>query len=174
MKRFTLVALGALTLAGVASAVTATRQNTVIDGSISGDDDHHAGPDSARVVAWFGALHAADPMVCEMVADQLGNFWSSNGSEGIGALADASRRWESSRDSLASPVTDRAARRVAFRALAEDVACVRRSAAKMLGRSGSGVLDELREGLRSTNPRVREATILAIGHSELPELMNDA
>ena len=174
MKTSSLLVLAALTLAGAASAVSVTRQNIVIAGSVDDDESGHAGPDSARVVAYFNALGSADPMLCAMVTDQLGNFWSSEGDDGIGSLADASRRWEPARDSLASRITDPAAKRVAFRALAVDDACVRRSAAKMLGRSGSHAAAEIRQGLRAANPRVREATLLALGESELPEFLTDA
>ena len=53
-------------------------------------------PDSARVDLYVTALRNADPMLCEMMADQLGNFWTSYGAYGVGLLADASRRpWRS-------------------------------------------------------------------------------
>ena len=72
------------------------------------------GPDSARVEAFLGALRQADPMICEMLADQVSNFWNHSGDFGIGLLSDGDRRWEQARDSLYRPPTDPAAlRRIA-------------------------------------------------------------
>src|ERR1043165_2219505 len=111
----------------------------------------HAGPDSARVEAFLGSLRAADPMICEMVADQVRNFWNSDGDFGVGLLSDASRSWEAARDSLYGPVTDPAALRRIARALDDPNACVRRAAAKLLGdRESQGAVAVIREGLRSS------------------------
>src|ERR1044071_9435892 len=91
------------------------------------------GPDSARVEAFLGALRATDPMLCEMLADQIGNFWNHSGDFGVGLLSDGDRRWEQSRDSLYRPPTDPAALRRIARGLDDANPCVRRAAAKLLG-----------------------------------------
>ncbi|NOT09336.1 MAG: HEAT repeat domain-containing protein, partial [Gemmatimonadales bacterium] len=170
MRASTVVLAAALTITGAAGAVGLARGSgdAVIAGSFSHDDERRAGPDSARVEAFFRSLHAADPMLCEMVADQLGNFWSSMGDDMIGSLADGARRWEPVRDSLAGRVTDAAARRRLLTALGDDDVCIRRTAAKMLGHTGELAEPALKEALRSSLPRVREAALLALGHAELP------
>ena len=149
MRSTTALVVAALTVTGGASAL-ALAGGGISFGSDSGHGPHHAGPDSARVEAFLGALHSTAPMVCEMVTDQLGNFWSSEGDDGIGSLADASRNWEPARDSLSSPVNDAAARRRLARALGDEDPCVRRAAAKMVGRSGARAAAALHEALRSS------------------------
>lgn len=172
MKISSMLLAAALTLTGVASAVAIARQTAVISGEIS-HGDRHPGPDSARVEAFLGALSATEPMICEMVTDQLGNFWSSWGDEGVGQLADASRNWEPVRDSLASAVTDPGARRRLVRALGDDDVCVRRAAAKMLSRSVPEASNALREALRAGSSRVREAAAYAIGRADDREFLTD-
>jgi len=174
MKTSTVLLAAGLALIGVASAVSLGNGSARLALGGSEGESRHAGPDSARVEAFFGALHAADPMLCDMVADQLGNFWNSEGDERVGTLADATRSWEPARDSLASPVNDASARRRVMLALSDENACVRRAAAKMLGRSGSLALSAVREALRSGSARVREAALLSVGHAELPELYDEA
>ena len=173
MRSTTALVVAALTVTGGASALALAGGGGISFGSDWDHGSHHAGPDSARVEAFLGALHATAPMVCEMVTDQLGNFWSSEGDDGLGSLADASRNWEPARDSLSSPVNDAAARRRLARALGDEDPCVRRAAAKMLGRSGVLAAAALHEALRASAPRVREAALLALGHAELPDFYDE-
>ncbi len=137
------------------------------------DRDRSAGPDSARVEALLGALHAADPMVCEMVVDQVGNFWNSSGAFRLGLLGDGSRSWESARDSLYGRVTNPAAIRRLARGLDDPNPCTRRVSAKLLGRGLPGTLPIIRESLRSTSERIREAAALAAGQDDTVALGDD-
>ena len=130
MRTSTILLAAGLAITGVASAVTLRSPAA----PAASGEERHAGPDSARVEAFFAALHAADPMLCDMVTDQLGNFWNSMGDDRVGALADAAtRRWEPVRDSLFSPVSDASARRRVARALGDDDPCVRRAASRSHG-----------------------------------------
>src|ERR1051326_7000875 len=132
------------------------------------------GPDSARVKAFLGALRQADPMICEMLADQVSNFWNPSGFFAMGFPPDGDRRWERARDSLSRPPPDPAALRRIARALDEPNPCVRRAAAKLLGHGEEAqVVAVIREGLRSGSPRVREAAALAAGHAEPPALADE-
>ena len=59
--------------------------------SAAGSVDHdweksRPGPDSGRVAILIDALGRTDPVVCELIGDQLGNFWWGN-SSGVGRLA---------------------------------------------------------------------------------------
>jgi len=174
MKTSTALAAATLTLTGVASALALVQNQPVIAGGMLHEHGRrHPGPDSARVEAFLGALHATDPMICEMITDQLGNFWSSSGDEGVGLLEGSNRSWEESRDSLASGVTDPAAQRRVLKAMDDTDACVRRAAAKMAGRSTPALSAELRSALRSGSPRVREAAALALGHAEAKDFRDD-
>ena len=155
-------ALVALGMAGSAGSVVLSR-----------DRDRNPGPDSARVEAYLGALRAADPMLCEMVVDQVGNFWNSSGEFRVGLLADGSRSWEPARDSLYGTVTDPAAIRRLTRGLDDPEACTRRAAAKLLGRSMPGAVAVIREALRSSSERVREAAALAAAQEEPVALGED-
>ncbi len=130
------------------------------------DRDKRPGPDSARVESYLGALRAADPMLCEMVVDQVGNFWNSSGEFRVGLLSDGSRSWEVSRDSLYGRVTNPAAIRRLSRGLDDPNPCTRRAAAKLLGRSVPDGIPAIREALRSGSERVREAAALAAGQDE--------
>src|SRR5262245_64153596 len=134
MKALTILLVTAT--AGMASW-TVARSSPVTP---SGQEEEPGGPDSARVVAFFATLRTTDPMLCDMVTDQLGNFWTSGGREGVGQLSDGRRTWEPIRDSLFSPVSAPAARRMIAGTLGDPSACVRRAAAKMLGRSGESAL----------------------------------
>ena len=44
---------------------------------VSSWDHGRAGADSARVASFLTALGRTDPVVCEMISDQIGNFWMS-------------------------------------------------------------------------------------------------
>ena len=47
------------------------------------------GPDSARVARFLSGLGAADPIICDMAVDNLGNNWGSrSGREPVGVLRD--------------------------------------------------------------------------------------
>ena len=86
--------------------------------SISFSNDHdwessRAGPDSGRVAILLDALNRTDPVVCDLIADQLGNFWWSGGREGVGRLAAASMTVQAAKDSIGGKITDeRAIRRL--------------------------------------------------------------
>src|ERR1041384_2123888 len=171
MKRAVLP-LVALALTGAATGLALTRSAPNPEGFH--ERNHHAGPDSARVEAFLSGLQAAAPMLCEMLADQVGNFWNSSGEFGVGLLADGSRSWESARDSLYSPPTDAAALRRISRAFDDPNPCVRRAAAKLLGHGQvSAIYAVIREGLKSPSARVREAAALAAGRTDGPELTDD-
>jgi len=160
----------------VVSAVVAlgmTGAEGVTTAMVSRDRDRSPGPDSARVEAYLGALKATDRMLCEMVVDQVGNFWNSSGDFRVGLLADGSRTWEPARDSLYGRVTDPAAVRRLTRGLDDPNPCLRRAAAKLIGRGVPGTLGVIRDALRSSSERVREAAALAAGQQEPVALGED-
>jgi hypothetical protein len=56
--------------------------------ALGGGGPGRAGADSARVARLLSALARTDPPVCDLIGDQLGNFWMGN--EGsVGRLEDA-------------------------------------------------------------------------------------
>lgn len=128
--------------------------------------DRSPGPDSARVENYLSAIRGMEAMYCEMLVDQVGNFWNSSGEFRIGLLAESSRSWEESRDSLYGATTNPAALRREVRGLDDANACVRRAAAKLLGRSGPAGYSAIREAMRSGSERVREAAALAAGQND--------
>src|SRR5690606_10020656 len=128
------------------------------------------GPDSAQVVALLAHLAAADPGVCELAVDMLGNGWNWGSRWGeISALRDARTPAREARLRYSGSVTDRRALPVLEAALGREQPCVRRAAARLLGGSSlpeaSGAL---RRALTHRDGIVREAALLGLGISEDP------
>jgi HEAT repeat protein len=123
------------------------------------------GPDSAEVARVLAALRASDPLVCAMATDILGTgvHWRS-GDEEIARLSDTPASAPAVRERLREPVTDPAALRLLSPELASPSACVRRTAAALLGGSEvPSARQSLRAALASSDPRVREAATFGLG-----------
>lgn len=129
--------------------------------------DERPGPDSARVATLLDAMQRTDPVACEMLSDQVGNFWWGDGDWGIGRLSDARRDVRAAKDSVSGRVRDAAAIRHLVARLDSEDPCVRRTAAKMLGHS-TMTDDAMAALLDGPTPRAREAALLAIGEAERP------
>lgn len=127
-------------------------------------DTLRPGPDSARVSRLLDVLGKTDPLVCELVADQLGNSWWS-GNAGLGRFSDAPLTLQPVKDSLVGRVRDPRAIRLLTLGIASDNECVRRVSAKLLGSSAVRT-DALVSLLSNASPRVREAAAYALGHAE--------
>src|SRR6188472_1813499 len=87
--------LAALLVTGAVGAGAIGAAVKMAPASISVTVDHdweksRPGPDSGRVAILIDALGRTDPVVCELLADQLGNFWLGGGRNGVGRLAGAS------------------------------------------------------------------------------------
>jgi HEAT repeat protein len=101
-----------------------------------------------------------------MIADQIGNFWSSDGPSGLGRFADSrALTIAAAKDSLHGHVADAAAIKLLVHALDADNACVRRVAAKLLGRSRAETA-QLTALLNDPNARVREAAAYSLARSD--------
>lgn len=166
--------LGGLLVAALATVATAT---TVALGDDSpaaprqgaGQEPRRVGPDSSRVAALLASLTRADPVACEMIADQVGNFWWSDGAVGVGMLGDVRQDVRRAKDSISAPVTEPRAIRLLAATLAHEDPCVRLVAAKMLGNSTTS--DAVLIGaLESPSARVREAALRAAGERDRPAL----
>ena len=121
--------------------------------------------DSARATAFFDALGAADPVICELVSDQLGNFWWSDSELGIGRLGDALVSARTAKSAFARRISDPGAIRVLGARLAAENPCVRLTAAKLLGETTISD-DALGRYLEAPSARVREAALRAVGGGE--------
>src|SRR5574338_1725605 len=150
--------IGAGSAATAAGMLTSAHRGASV-AAVSGiRDDSRPGPDSARVAILLDALSRTDPALCEMLSDQIGNFWNSSGEWGIGDLSDARPGVRAAKDSISGQVRDPAAIRQLVARLSSDDPCVRRTAARMLG--GSTVSDdELGKLLDDPSARVREAAL---------------
>ena len=73
------------------------------------------GPDSAQVSAFLTAMGRADPIVCEMAVDQLGNSWGRWGGGAPGGLRDRTDADRAQRDRFGAQLTRAAGVRVAKR-----------------------------------------------------------
>lgn len=130
---------------------------------------HRAGPDSGRVAILLDALGKTDPVICEMLGDQIGNFWSGGDENGIGRLAGGNSSVRAAKDSIGGTITDpRAIERLIVELNAQNT-CVRRVASKMLGQSVI-TANRLTSLLNDASPTVREAAALAAGNGEHKDL----
>ena len=113
-----------------------------------------AGADSARVATLLSALAHTDPVICDLIGDQLGNFWLDDPGR-LGRFSDAPNV-QGAKDSLAGTITDPRAVALLVATLGSDNPCVRRVAAKLLGRSTVSTA-VLRGLLDNPAPRIRES-----------------
>lgn len=156
------IALGVIVTAGSAFAWGA---QSIHIGSSHERGDEMAGPDSARVASLLSSLGQADPLVCDMLADQIGNFWSDAGRYGIGRLSDAPAQVLAAKDSLHGKVSSPGAIMLLSNTLRSTNPCTRRIAAKLLGRSAATTA-QLSALLADQSGTVREAAAYAIGGEE--------
>jgi HEAT repeat protein len=159
-----LLAGGTLTAAAAMTHSRAWRRTV----NVTHSDSLRPGPDSGRVAQLLSALGATDPLICELISDQLGNFWTSNGRSGLGRFSDASLPLQAAKDSVSGHVRDPRAIRLLETNLNAENSCVRRLSAKLLGQSAEKT-DELLRQLGSSSSRVREAAAYAIGEGERKE-----
>ena len=127
-----------------------------------------AGPDSARVATLLSALARTDPLICDMIGDQLGNFWMGGEAGHLGRFDDAPNV-QGAKDSLRGTITDPRAVSLLVATLGADNSCVRRVGAKLLGRSTVSpvVLTRL---LDNPSARIRESAAFAAGAGERHDL----
>ncbi|HKE92084.1 MAG TPA: HEAT repeat domain-containing protein, partial [Gemmatimonadales bacterium] len=159
-RAFGVLALSLAVGGGVATAgLTAHRGRATIHAGV--DAAGRAGADSARVAMLLNALAHTDPLVCDLIGDQLGNFWLGGEAGRLGRFDDAPNV-QGAKDSLAGTVTDPRALSLLVATLGADNQCVRRVAAKLLGESdvSANVLDGL---LQHASPRIRESAAYAAG-----------
>ena len=79
---------------------------TAAGGGGRGPEWERPGADSARVAALLAALAHTDPVICDLIGDQLGNFWMGDDPARLGRFSDAPTRIQGAKDSLAGSVTD--------------------------------------------------------------------
>lgn len=158
--------VGAVLALGLASGATTT--GVAMRGAfreMPQQETRRAGPDSARVAALLNSLSRSDPVACEMIADQVGNFWWTDGGVGVGLFGDVRTAARQGKDSLAAPVSDARALRLLSVTLAHDDPCVRLVAAKLLGNSAATDA-MIVASLDAPSARVREAALRAAGERE--------
>src|SRR5204862_516108 len=122
------------------------------------------GADSARVATLLAALAHTDPVICDLIGDQLGNFWMGGEPGRLGRFDDAPNV-QGAKDSLAGTITDPRAVSLLVATLGAENPCVRRVAAKLLGRSAVSAAG-LRGLLDNPAPRIRESAAFAAGVGE--------
>ena len=133
--------------------------------SVTVHDSLSPGPDSARVATLLASLGSGDALVCDLLAEQIGNFWWSGDDDGPGQFGDAKKQLTAARDSLHGSITHAGTLRLLTTALANDDPCVRKVAAKLLGRSRIETA-KLSALLSDPSPRVREAAAYALASGE--------
>ncbi len=157
--------IGATLALGVATAATAT--SVAVQGPVVGEmqEQERPGPDSARVARFLATLRQTDPVACEMLSDQIGNFWWNGGWNGIGQFEDVRTVARAGKDSLSGAVRDPKALGLLAATLGDDDPCVRLVAAKMLGNSERSD-DLIGRALGASSAREREAALRAAGERD--------
>ena len=104
-----------------------------------------------------------------MIGDQLGNFWMGGNDARLGRFSDAPAGLQGAKDSLAGTITHPRAIALLVASLGTRDPCVRRVAAKLLGRSAVPAA-VLQEQLANPSPVIRESAAYAAGQGERREL----
>ena len=160
---------GALGAGAIGAAVKMTPEPMTL--SVDHDwEKGRAGPDSGRVAILIDALGRTDPVVCELIADQLGNFWTSGGRYGVGRLVAAPTTVQAAKDSIGGTITDARAINRLVAELDGPNACTRRVASKLLGNSAI-TMARLNSLLTDASANVRESAALAAGNGEHKEMI---
>ncbi len=153
------VAMGVLLLvAGAVGALSSGLQSRVVVAS--------AAQDSAQVRALLAKVRGVDPTVCHLVGRAFGNRWGPWVGvmmiEPYAAAVDNQLlAWLDGAEIGANLLPS------LRMALSDADACVRRTAAQLLGRARTlNLSDELRAELASASPSTREAALIAIGHAD--------
>ena len=130
--------------------------------------------DSAQVSAFFPALEATTPAVCQITVRSIGNNWGHRGDDDrIGMLSDEADD-AAVRNALSRPIRDPAALAFLAGAMGHKNPCIRRAAARMLGESrASDSRRLLGAALRNSSARVREAAALGLAHAEDPAYLRE-
>jgi hypothetical protein len=123
-----------ISVVGVTIVAARLMANSVVHGSYLNlgvhEDSVQAGPDSARIVSFLTAMRTGDPLVCELLSDQIGNFWNSHGDDGVGRFTDARKSVDAAKDSVHGRIAGAGAIAVLVEALNSGDPCVRRELAR--------------------------------------------
>jgi HEAT repeat protein len=157
-RAWRVLAIATVAIASAGGAVAWSAQGFRWQGT--GRDDEAAGPDSARVAKLFATLAPGDPVVCDLIADQLGNFWTDGSPEGAGRF-DGAANVEAAKDSLHARVKAPGAIRLLEASLDAPDACTRRLAAKLL-RHSTAPTAQIEGLLGHASVRVREGAAYAL------------
>lgn len=150
----------------VATAVGAASALVLEDDDFLERFQTRGGPTAAQVGEFLDALERSEPMICQDVSDAFGNFWWGHRDAGIGELGDMPAGLRARRDMLRERITAPDALELLGTRLNTPSACVRRVAARMLGRSWPASRMVVLDALAAQEPRRREAALLALGEAE--------
>ncbi len=159
-----MLAVSAVVGAAAIGAATTLKSPAAVSDWPATRDHERAGPDAARVAQLFASLQATDPVICELIADQVGNFWGSDHRD-IGRFAGAPVNLQPVKDSISGRVTQPHAIELLVKNLNAPNVCVRRLASKMLGNSNVDA-KRLATLLASSDATVRESAAYAAGHRD--------
>ena len=129
-------------------------------------DDPRPGLDSAQVSQMIAGLERSDPVTCDLAVNGLHNgWWSWSREAGIGVFHDVSAEQRIANGRPRNRVTDPRAVPMLAVHLGNGNPCVRRAAALFLGSNEklAGASEAMRQGLKASTPRVREAAAFALG-----------
>src|SRR5207302_1466 len=119
--------------------------------------------------------------ICDLIGDQLGNFWMGGEPGRLGRFDDAPNV-QGAKDSLAGTITDPRAVSLLVATLGTENPCVRRVAAKLLGRSvvtaavlrgqfeDASFAKDVLPLLRETDPVMRATAAEALGRMKSPRV----
>lgn len=126
-----------------------------------------AADDSANVSGVLTAVRGESPLACSFTSRALENRWGTRRQLGGPDVATLDNAQAAAFDWAMSGQSTEAVMPVLRRAMSDPDACVRRTAAQLVGRvRGGKVADELRSELGSSDAMRRETAVLALGYAE--------
>jgi hypothetical protein len=152
----------------------AVTMSTACDGLQAGAASHAARnvavqSDTVSAATLIAKMRGIDPVVCKLAVQVLGNQWGRGFPSGFPESAALNAEDRATLQWAASSAVERSAVPLLRRSLSDADACVRGTAARLLGRvRDASLATELRAELGSSTAATREAAVIALGYHDQP------
>jgi hypothetical protein len=125
--------------------------------------------DTVPPATLIAKMRGIDPVVCKLASQVLGNQWGRGSMAGFPESATLSADDRATLEWASSSVVESSAIPLLRRSLSDADACVRGTAARLLGRVRDvNLAGDLRGELSSASATTREAAVIALGYHDQP------